>query len=239
MAWTAVSSQPSKKCSAPSTDSSSTLQPPATRASRNRTLWSCGAIVSAVPCWRKNGGASGPDLRRRARGTGLIEPFADRTAEEVGGERRRIIGIERRQIGQRVPAHDTADCARLRVEADGRGEEAATRLAPHDDARRIAAELLGVLAYPRERVGCVVDGRRVQRLTAEAVVVGDHDESGLHDPLEEAGRPRTGLARCALAAAHAASHHRGRTAPRGADPSPSRVGARRARGPGNPPSRRR
>ncbi len=66
------------------------------------------------------------DLRRRARGTGLIEPFADRTAEEVGGERRRIIGIERRQIGQRVPAHDPADCARLRVEADGRGEEAAT-----------------------------------------------------------------------------------------------------------------
>ena len=69
---------------------------------------------------------AGSDLRRRARGTGLIEPFADRAAEEVGGERRRIIGIERRQIGQRVPAHDPADGARLRVEADGRGEEPTT-----------------------------------------------------------------------------------------------------------------
>ena len=239
MAWTAASSQPSKKWSAPSTDSSSTRPPPATSASRRRTLWSCGAIVSAVPCWSRNGGASRPDLRRRAGGTGLIEPLADRAAEEVGGERRRIVGIERREVGQRVPARRPANRARLGGEADGGGEEAAGRLAPHDDAGWITTELPACARVQASASVVSSNGRRVRRLAAEAVVVGDHDETGVDDPLEEAGRPRARLARRPLPAAHPPAtamdvqHDRQRIRGR------RRVGARRARAPGSPPSRRR
>ena len=45
--------------------SSSTGAPAATSASWSRTLWSNGAIVSAVPCWSSTGGASA----RARRGT--------------------------------------------------------------------------------------------------------------------------------------------------------------------------
>jgi hypothetical protein len=134
------------------------------------------------------------DVRHRARRPGRVEVLADGTAQQVGLE---AVGggvVERRQVGDRVPAHDPGDRRCIRVERGQRRQLAARRRAPQVGTGRVDAEVAGVVAQPGERRERVVDLGGEARLAAEAVFRGGDHEAGVGEAGEEPVVPRPGLA---------------------------------------------